>query len=103
MGKAGQCFHGEMQFMKDKLPVNGCSTHLVLKVSDLEDTLNELEEKVLADILRKVRAYREMMGKNGDPTYYVCNTDEPYAEEVERTILEGERSKSVFAGEEAEK
>jgi hypothetical protein len=37
--------------------------------------------------------YEEKVGKKLNQEYIVCNTDEPYAEEVLKIILEGERKK----------
>lgn len=76
------------------LVANGCETHLVLKLDDIMNALSKRELSELSSIVDEVRSYREGQGKNPDPTYLVCNTDEPYAEEVELAILRGEETKA---------
>lgn len=77
-----------------KIPANGCGTHLVLKVGDLEGALSPEEIRSLVSMIRKVELYRELKGKAPSPQYFVCNEDEPYAGKVELAILRGEETKA---------
>ena len=40
-------------------------------------------------------AYRGFVGKELDQKYYVCNQDEPYAQKVLDTIIDGENLKEI--------
>lgn len=72
---------------------NGCNTHLVLKMEDIRKYLDVQQLKALDLMIRDIEEGRKKEGKNPLNTYYICNTDEPYAEEVENTILQGEQAK----------
>lgn len=39
------------------------------------------------------KLYKKETGKKMNQKYYVCNQDEPYADEVLKVILEGEKKK----------
>lgn len=68
------------------------NTHIVIKRDDLE-YLSEITKSILKDILFQISVGREKDGKNPTNSYYICNTDEPYADKVLRVILEGEYCK----------
>jgi hypothetical protein len=58
--------------------------------------VNEMPSYLQADlgeVLSNIAWQREQQGFNPEAKYYVCNRDEPYAEEVLRVILTGEEDK----------
>jgi hypothetical protein len=56
--------------------------------------LNESDSKILGNILSTMAInYESRTGQPYSAQYYVCNQDEPYAPEVIKTILEGEKQK----------
>lgn len=46
-------------------------------------------------VKRFLQCYEGRMKKKIDQKYYVCNQDEPYAQKVIDTIIEGETSKEI--------
>lgn len=62
------------------------STHLVWKNADISEVCSPEELRTLAQISTKIRAYREMTGREAVPEYLVVNKDEPYADIVEQVI-----------------
>lgn len=70
----------------------GKSTHLVLKRSDIDEHLSEVQKEALVDICNTIRQGRIYTGKTMN-SYYVCNIDEPYAPAVIKAILKGEAAK----------
>ena len=64
-------------------------THIVLKISDCQNHLNQNELQELVSIISKVNDGRRASGKRINE-YAIYNTDEPYFEEVFRQILVGE-------------
>ena len=62
---------------------------LVLKTADIEHYLNYNQKLEFQDCLRAIKRGREIEKKPGVNKYYVCNRDEPYAEDVIRLILQG--------------
>lgn len=72
---------------------NGCNTHIVIKAEDAEKYLAQDNLTVLQDILAIIEAGREKDNKKPVNTYYICNTDEPYAELVHGIIIGGEAVK----------
>lgn len=69
------------------LKANGCHTHLVLKIADAEQYLTDWELGMLEDICKKIEAGRLQDRKKIGNEYYICNKDEPYADEI-RDIIE---------------
>lgn len=63
---------------------------IVLKLEDLEDCLSDQQIENAKDILETVRKYRGETGRNPEPTYYVINTDEPYAPTIKKIIEKNE-------------
>jgi hypothetical protein len=68
-------------------------THIVIKNEDIETYLSEKQREELDYILCTIGVGRVNDDKSGCNSYYVCNTDEPYAEKVLQTILKGEAEK----------
>lgn len=60
--------------------------YIVIKRSDLLNDLTTAEKEIMNILLRKAVA-------NNNRSYYVVNTDEPYAHRVLEVILDGEESK----------
>lgn len=79
----------------DGTKVNGCNTHLVVKMDDIRRYLSTDQLYALDGIVRSIESGRMEDGKNPSNTYYICNTDEPYAKDVENIILEGEKEKEL--------
>lgn len=63
-------------------------THLVLKHEKIEKALSKEEMESLFELVRKIKS------RYGEQEYYICNLDEPYAQEVIETILAGEYKKA---------
>ena len=64
---------------------------IVLKKSDAERYLTAEEFKMLRSLQKKILTGRMSDGKMQNNTYYVVNTDEPYAMQVRDLILKGEK------------
>ena len=64
---------------------------IVLKKNDAERYLTAEEFKMLRILQKKVLTGRMSDGKMQNNTYYVVNTDEPYAMQVRDLILKGEK------------
>jgi hypothetical protein len=69
-------------------------THIVLKVDDTQKYLTEDEQILLQKLCEKVESRRLDEGKTVN-RYYVCNMDEPYANNVLHSILKGEDDKGM--------
>lgn len=69
------------------------NTHIVIKKEDAKKYLSENEYKMLDSLHRIIELHRFSTGRN--TSYYVCNTDEPYADKVLQVILEGEDEKRL--------
>ena len=65
-------------------------THFVVKIEDMQKYLPEEEATVLVMLLGRVEKGRVNDFKKLN-SYYICNTDEPYAEDVLEVILRGEQ------------
>lgn len=79
------------------------NTHLVLKREDIVDTLSSTEFVMFCNLVERIEERRHtMLGKAVNPTYYVCNLDEPYADKVLEAIEKGENAKFNLAKEKAE-
>ena len=66
------------------------NTHIVIKRDDISKYLTNNQIKYLDAILNTIADGRKKDGKKTDNSYYVCNTDEPYADEVLEIILKAE-------------
>jgi hypothetical protein len=67
-------------------------THIVIKTEDFEKYLNDTEQFIFSLLDQKISDGRcEDNKKTND--YYICNTDEPYADKVLKIILKGEDKK----------
>jgi len=69
------------------------STHIVLKIDDINRCLTREDRAVLGFIADKIAMWREAMGKESKPQYYVVNKDELYADLVFEIIKLGESAK----------
>ncbi|MGE5681837.1 MAG: hypothetical protein ACM34K_13240 [Bacillota bacterium] len=76
-----------------KLPNIKHGNHIVIKWEDVGKYLSSQLTEDLYSVLNLISEGREKDGKNTKNEYYVCNTDEPYADKVRRVILEGEAEK----------
>lgn len=50
----------------------------------------------LDNVLESINHIRVQRGSNADPKYWVCNQDEPYAPNVIKAILDGEKMKEFL-------
>lgn len=66
------------------------NTHIVIKKEDVLKYLTDDQIKYLNTILSTITDGRKKDGKKPDNSYYICNTDEPYANEVLDIILKAE-------------
>lgn len=64
---------------------------IVIKKNDAERYLTAEEFKMLRILQKKILTGRMSDGKMQNNTYYVVNTDEPYAMQVRDLILKGEK------------
>ena len=64
---------------------------IVLKKADAEKYLTDEEFKTLRSLQKKILTGRMSDGKLQNNTYYVVNTDEPYAKQVRDLNLRGEK------------
>jgi hypothetical protein len=69
----------------------------VIKTSDALKYLTKSELTKLGVLFAKIDAGRKADGKSIN-NYYVCNTDEPYAQKIIQTILDGEDAKGEADG-----
>jgi len=69
--------------------------YVVVKIEDLQEYFNRYPDmaKVFDLILEGVTFLRARKGKYLPNRYIICNQDEPYADKVWQTILEGENDK----------
>ena len=65
---------------------------LVINGKDLKG-LTPLKQAKLGEIMNDIEAYRSKRGTTPEAKYYVCNQDEPYAQQVIDIILQGETTK----------
>lgn len=70
------------------MPERNFAKYIVLKVEDIDDCLTKAQAESLSDVLAAVYEYRKEMNKEPLPTYYVINTDEPYAEDIKKILVE---------------
>ncbi len=71
------------------IKLNGCETHVVLKYDDMKKYLNDNELAIFSSMLSKLEHCRMKDGKKPVNHYYICNKDEPYADDVHRAIVIG--------------
>lgn len=69
------------------------NTHIVIKKEDVLKYLEEPEQIALENMLLKISEGRAGDKKRPVNNYYICNTDEPYAEVVHGVIAGGEAGK----------
>lgn len=69
------------------------NTHIVIKREDIIKYLTDNQIGYLDEILNIIAAGRKKDGKKPINSYYICNIDEPYANEVNKVILKGESEK----------
>ena len=69
-------------------------SHTVIKNDDIYEFLTLTERNILRELADKIENGRRSAGKKIND-YYICNTDEPYAEKVLQVILDGEATKEV--------
>lgn len=62
------------------------NTHLVWKNADISEVCSPEDLRTLAQISTKIKAYREMTGREAVPEYIVVNKDEGYADIIEQVI-----------------
>ena len=70
------------------------NTHIVIKREDVFKYLTDSQIEDLDIVLNTIADGREKDGKKTDNSYYICNTDEPYADEVLEVILKAESEAS---------
>ena len=70
------------------------NTHIVIKREDALKYLTEVEYQTLEVLQNTITEGRAKDNKKPINNYYICNTDEPYAEVVRGIILGGEAVKS---------
>lgn len=68
------------------------NTHFIIKCDDVK-YLSKTQSKHLLVILARIASCRMREKKNPINDYYICNKDEPYADEVLKVILRGEDAK----------
>ena len=66
------------------------NTHIVIKREDIFKYLTDNQIKYLDAVLNTIADGRKKDGKKPDNSYYICNTDEPYADDVLAVILNAE-------------
>jgi len=69
------------------------NTHIVIKREDALKYLTEVEYQTLEELQNTIIRGRAKDKKRPINRYYVCNTDEPYAEMVRGVIVGGEYAK----------
>ena len=79
------------------------NTHIVIKREDALKYLTEVEYQTLERLQTAIIAGRAKDRKKPVNSYYICNTDEGYAEIVKNVILLGEQNKMLLRDVFAEK
>lgn len=72
------------------------NTHIVIKKWDALKYLTEVEYQTLERLQIVIIAGRAKDGKKPVNHYYICNTDEHYADIVKRVIVLGEQNKMML-------
>ena len=73
------------------------NTHIVIKREDILKYLTDNQIKYLDAVLNTIADGRKKDGKKTDNSYYICNTDEPYADDVLAVILNAESKAELEA------
>lgn len=71
------------------------NTHIVIKREDALKYLTEVEYQTVEQFQHTIIKGRAKDCKRPINSYYVCNTDEPYAEVVKGVIMLGESAKNL--------
>lgn len=66
---------------------------VVFNIKDIDEYLSTSSKANLVLMEKAIQLGREKDGKKGVNNYYVCNQDEPYAQQVIDIILAGETEK----------
>ena len=74
--------------------MNKENMYVVIKRDDALNYLTKMELEALENLLLVIEQGRASDGKKPFNQYYVCNTDEPYAQIVHGVIIGGEATKS---------
>lgn len=74
--------------------INKKNMYIVIKQEDARKYLSREEIHSLINTIGKISNGRMEDNKHPDNTYYVCNTDEPYADAVHKVIIGGEALKN---------
>lgn len=74
--------------------MNNKNMYIIIKREDAQKYLSNDEIKKLVGMIEKISDGRMEDNKHPSNTYYVCNTDEPYANAVHNVILGGEALKN---------
>lgn len=69
--------------------------YIVIKTQDIKDYLQGSDANMLMYLYKRIERCREWEGKKKN-NYVVVNTDEPYADIVERIIEMGEEFKAMM-------
>lgn len=69
------------------------NSHIVIKREDALRYLTKAEYHALEEMLIKISIGRVKDYKKPINNYYICNTDEPYADRVKGVIISGEYAK----------
>lgn len=70
--------------------MNKKNMYIVIKQDDIKKYLTDAGIQSLQNILLIIEQGRKRDGKQPSNTYYVCNTDEPYAKNIHEAIVIGE-------------
>lgn len=73
--------------------MNKVNTHIVIKREDALNYLTEVEYQSLEELQITIIRGRAKDHKKPINNYYICNTDEPYAEVIKSVIMLGETAK----------
>ena len=76
---------------------NELKKYIVLNIEDLEEMRESIPQLYdgIYYLITYYNEYRILNGKH-ENKYIVCNQDEPYADKVWETILEGEKQKELY-------
>lgn len=74
--------------------MNKENMYVVIKRDDALNYLTKMELEALENLLLVIEQGRVSDGKKPFNQYYVCNTDEPYAQIVHGVIIGGEATKA---------
>lgn len=70
--------------------------YIVIKTEDALKYLSDTDLKMLDNMMDKICNGRKNDYKPAFNTYYVCNTDEPYAKDVHNLIINGDAKKNNY-------